>query len=145
MKTVGDILKGKPDRVLTIRPEASVLEALALMADANVGALVVTEGEHIAGILSERDCVRKLDIRGRNPRETPVRDIMTRSVVTVGPGQALEECMTLMTEKRFRHLPVMEGGRITGVVSIGDVVKATIAEQRFLIEQMRDYITGKGR
>ncbi len=145
MKTVGDVLKEKGKNVWTIGPQATVYEALTLMAERNVGAVLVMDAGRLAGILSERDCVRKLDLKGRSAAATRVSEIMTESVVYVHPEQTMEECMGLMTSRRFRHLPVFEGDRLVGVVSIGDVVKAVIADQGFLIEQLTNYITGKGR
>ncbi len=145
MKTVGDVLKEKGTNVWAIDPQSTVYDALMLMAERNVGAVLVLEAGSLVGILSERDCVRKLDIRGRSPATTRVSEIMTESVVYVHPEQTMEECMGLMTSRRFRHLPVLDGGRLVGVVSIGDVVKAVIADQGFLIEQLTNYITGKGR
>ncbi len=145
MKSVGDILKEKGRDVWTIGPQATVFDALALMAERNVGAVLVMESGRLAGIISERDCARKLDIKGRSSSSTLVSEIMTGTVVYVHPEQTLEECMGLMTARRIRHLPVLEGDTLVGVVSIGDVVKAVIAEQGFLIEQLTNYITGKGR
>jgi CBS domain-containing protein len=145
MKTVGDVLKEKGRAVWTIAPQATAYEALTLMAERNVGAVLVMESGKLVGILSERDCVRKLDIKGRSPASTKVSEIMTETVVYVRPEQSMEECMGLMTSRRFRHLPVLDGEALVGVVSIGDVVKAVIADQGFLIEQLTNYITGKGR
>ncbi len=145
MKSVGDILKEKGRDVWTLGPQATVFDALALMAERNVGAVLVMESGRLAGIISERDCARKLDIKGRSSSSTLVSEIMTGTVVYVHPEQTLEECMGLMTSRRIRHLPVLEGDTLVGVVSIGDVVKAVIAEQGFLIEQLTNYITGKGR
>jgi CBS domain-containing protein len=145
VKTVADVLREKGGTVHSIGPNATVYEALELMARQNIGAALVVEGERLAGIVSERDCVRKLELRGRSARDTRVGEIMTGSVFYVQPEQTIEECMGLMTSHRIRHLPVLQEGRIRGVVSIGDVVKAYIAEQGFLIEQLTNYITGKGR
>ena len=145
MKIVADILREKGGSAHTIGPLATAFEALELMAARNVGAVLVVESSGLVGILSERDCVRKLEIKGHAARDTRVGDIMTASVFYVHPEQTIEECMGLMTNHRIRHLPVLEGGSLVGVVSIGDVVKAYIAEQGFLIEQLTDYITGKGR
>lgn len=142
MKSVSEILRGKPRKLLSIGPEASVYEALVTMAEHEVGALVVMEGAHLAGIFSERDYARKVILHGKASRETAVRDIMTTRVLCVQPGTTLEECMGLMTDKRVRHLPVLEEGRVTAVISIGDVVKEMISEQRALIEQLEQYIHG---
>ncbi|HUJ86948.1 MAG TPA: CBS domain-containing protein [Burkholderiales bacterium] len=143
MTSVAHILKSKPDqRVATIRPEASVFEAVKMMAERNVGALVVLEGEKIVGVISERDYARKVALMARSSRDTLVRDIMTAPVMTVRPDQSNEECMALMTQHRLRHLPVLEGGRMIGVVSIGDLVKDIISEQKEIIQQLEHYIAG---
>lgn len=143
MTTAAQILKSKADqRVATIRPETSVIEAVKMMAERNVGALVVLEGEKIVGVISERDYARKVALMGRSSRDTPVRDIMTAPVMTVRPNQTNEECMALMTENRLRHLPVIDAGRMIGVVSIGDLVKDIISEQKEIIQQLEHYIAG---
>ena|SRR2546425_3609812 len=144
MKSVANILKSKPDpAVYTIAPTASVFEALELMAERSIGALVVTEGEHVVGIITERDYARKVILMARSSKETAVRDIMTSSVMYVRPDHTSEECMVLMTENRLRHLPVMDSGKLVGLVSIGDLVKDIISEQKFMIEQLEHYITGE--
>jgi CBS domain-containing protein len=140
MKTIKEILQSKPHGVLSISPEASVLDALRLMAEKEVGALVVLENEHLAGIFSERDYARKVILHGKSSKDTSVREIMTAKVVYVRPEQSVEECMALMTDKRIRHLPVLQDNRVIGVISIGDVVKEVISEQRFVIEQLEQYI-----
>lgn len=140
-KTVATILEGKGGEVLRIGPDATVFEALELMAEKGVGALVVTDGDHLAGILSERDYARKVILLDRGSRETKVAEIMTREVITVEPARTVTECMELMTERRFRHLPVVVEGELIGVISIGDVVKAVISEQRQLIKELEQYIT----
>lgn len=142
MSTVNDLLAVKGKSVVTIRPEQSVYEALALMAEKDIGALVVVAGERVAGILSERDYARKVILKGRFSRETPVRDIMTPAAVTVTPAQTIEECMALMTDKRHRHLPVIDNGKLVGIISIGDLVKSIIADQKFMIENLESYISG---
>jgi CBS domain-containing protein len=142
MKTVRDLLRTKGSQVYEVSPEDTVFDALKLMAEKNCGALMVMNGEAIAGILSERDVVRKVEVQGKTARETRVRDIMTEKVVTVQPGQSVAEVMQVMTDKRIRHLPVTEGGRLAGVISIGDVVKAIITDQEFTIQQLEQYITG---
>ena len=143
MKTVSELLKAKPDRTVhTIAPEAPVLDAIKLMAEKRIGALLAMEGEQVAGIVTERDYARKVVLLGRSSKETPVRDIMTSAVMYVRPDQSSEECMVLMTEKRLRHLPVMDGDKLVGMVSIGDLVKEVISEQKFLIEQLQQYISG---
>ena len=143
MKSVAHILKSKPDpTVYTIAPTASVFDALKRMAEKSIGALVVTEGAQVVGIITERDYARKVVLMARSSKETPVRDIMTSSVMYVRPGQTSEECMVLMTENRLRHLPVMDSGKLVGLISIGDLVKDIISEQKFIIEQLEHYITG---
>jgi len=143
MKSAASILKTKPHSdVYAIGPDASVFDAIRLMADKNVGALLVMDGARIAGIVTERDYARKIDLMSRASRETAVRDIMTAEVICVRPDQTSEECMALMTQNRMRHLPVMDGGKLAGVLSIGDLVKDIISEQRFTIEQLEHYIAG---
>jgi len=140
MTTVRQLLDSK-DRVLySVAPDAPVLEAIRLMAEHHVGALLVMQGETLSGIVSERDYARKVILRGRSSADTPVRDIMSSPVLTVTQADAVTRCMELMTERRVRHLPVTDGGRIIGMVSIGDLVKAVIAEQKNHIEQLESYI-----
>ncbi len=144
MTTAADVLKSKPQQTVhTITPTATVLEAVKLMADKNIGALLVMEGAHIAGIVTERDYARKVALMSRSSRDTPVREIMTSAVMYVRPDQTSEECMALMTENRLRHLPVMDRGKLLGLISIGDLVKNIISEQKFLIQQLEHYITGE--
>jgi CBS domain-containing protein len=144
MKTVAQILRSKPDQtVYTIIPTASVFDAVKLMAEKSIGALVVTADEQVVGIITERDYARKIILMARSSKDTPVRDIMTSTVMYVRPDQASEECMVLMTENRLRHLPVMEDGKLIGLVSIGDLVKDIISEQKFMIQQLEHYITGE--
>jgi CBS domain-containing protein len=143
MKTAADVLKSKAHQAVhTVTPGALVFDALKLMADKNIGALLVMEGERIAGIITERDYARKIVLMSRSSRETPVREIMTSAVMYVRPGQTTEECMVLMTENRLRHLPVVDGNRLLGLLSIGDLVKSIISEQKFTIEQLQNYISG---
>ena len=143
MKSVAQILKSKPDpTVHTIAPTASVFDAVTLMAQKNIGALIVIERDDVVGIITERDYARKIVLMARTSKDTCVREAMTASVMYVGPDQTTEECMALMTENRLRHLPVMDGGKLVGLVSIGDLVKDIISEQRFIIEQLEHYITG---
>jgi CBS domain-containing protein len=143
MKSVADILKSKPDQTIyTIAPTASVFDAVKLMAEKNIGALLVMEGEQIVGIITERDYARKIVLMTRSSKDTPVRDIMASEVMYVRPDQTSEECMVLMTENRLRHLPVINGGKLIGLISIGDLVKDVISEQQFIIEQLQHYITG---
>jgi CBS domain-containing protein len=140
MKTVRQPLQVKGSQIYAIAPDARVFDALMLMAEREVGALVVTDGGRLAGIISERDYARKVILHGKSSHEMQVRDIMTAKVITVHPGQTVEECMALMTGKRIRHLPVIEGDRLIGVVSIGDLVKEVIAEQEQTIKQLESYI-----
>jgi len=144
MKTVSDLLRSKGSAVDTVTPETSVFAALEVMANRNVGALVVLDGERIVGLISERDYARKVRLKGRSSQDTPVREIMTERVICVGPLQKIDACMALMTENRVRHLPVLKEHQLVGIVSIGDVVKAIIEDQRFTIEQLEHYITGHG-
>ncbi len=141
MKTVEQILDGKGSDVWSITPDASVLEAIKLMAEKEVGALLVMTGEKPVGIVSERDYARKVILKGRS-QETSIQDIMTTHVVYVSPDQSIEECMALMTEKHIRHLPVMDGEQLRGMLSIGDLVKAVIAEQKLVIKELERYISG---
>ena len=144
MKTAANLLKSKAHKdVHTIAPEASVFDALKVMADKNIGALLVMEAEEVAGIITERDYARKVALMSRSSKQTPVREIMTSAVMYVHPDQTSEDCMVLMTENRLRHLPVVDGGRLLGIISIGDLVKDIIAEQRFTIEQLEHYISGE--
>ena len=143
MVTVRQILKNKGSQAWSTEPQVTVYAALQLMAEKDIGALLVLADGKLVGIFSERDYARKLILRGKTSAETRVSEIMTSSVITVGPDQTIGECMALMTEKRFRHLPVVEGDRVLGVVSIGDVVKAIISDQEFVINQLESYITGK--
>jgi len=140
MISVRHLLDQKGRQIFSIAPGAAVLEAIRLMAERHVGALLVMEGETLSGIVSERDYARKVILMGRSSADTPVRDIMTSAVITVQPETPVEKCMQIMTDRRVRHLPVTEGGRVVGMVSIGDLVKAVIAEQQQHIEQLESYI-----
>jgi len=142
MKTVKQLLRVKESQVLSIQSDVLVYDALKLMAEKNVGALLVLEKGKLVGILSERDYARKVILMGKSSLNTPVRDIMTQRVMFVRPEQTVEECMALMTEKHIRHLPVLVGDQVVGVVSIGDLVKASIDEKDFMIKQLENYITG---
>ena len=144
MTVVAEILKSKPDAAVhSIAPSASVLDALKSMAQLRIGALLVMEGQAIVGILTERDYARKIALMGRTSVSTLVSDVMTQDVMYVQPTQTSEECMALMTENRLRHLPVVEDGAVLGMISIGDLVKDIISEQKFIIEQMKHYISGR--
>ena len=142
MAQVSDILKSKGGGLWSVSPRATVLESLEMMAAKDVGAVVVLDDGRLAGIFTERDYARKVVLAGRSSRELPVSEIMTTQVVCVAPQRSVDECLALMTDKRIRHLPVVEGGEVIGVVSIGDIVKNIISEQEFLIEQLEHYITG---
>ena len=144
MKKVAQILRSKSDQAVhTIDPTATMFDALKLMAEKNIGALLIVEGETIVGMLSERDYARKVILMGRSSKDTPIRDVMTSPVMYVSPQQSTEECMALMTESRLRHLPVLDDGRLIGLISIGDLVKDIISEQSFVIEQLQCYISGQ--
>lgn len=144
MTTVQQLLQNKGHKVWTTGAETSVYEALQMMADKNIGALIVVEGEDLVGIMSERDYARKVALMGKTAQQTKVKEIMTDQVYCVRPDQTIEECMGLMTDKRIRHLPVLDHNQLSGVISIGDVVKAVISKQEFLIEQLENYIVSGG-
>jgi CBS domain-containing protein len=143
MITVKQLLDEKGSTIWSTTPTASVYQALQLMAEVNVGALVVMNGDTIVGMCSERDYARKVALTGRTSRELKVADIMSTGIVTVTVRNSIEECMALMTERRIRHLPVVEDGRLLGLVSIGDIVKSIIQDQRSTIHHLEDYITGR--
>ena len=142
MKFVDQLLEGKGRDVWSVTPGDTVYDALELMSEKGIGALVVLDGNDLAGLFSERDYARKVILEGRSSRDTLVRDIMSARVVCVSPEQTIQDCMGLMSEKRIRHLPVVAGDRIVGLVSIGDVVKAVIADQEEVIEYLEHYIMG---
>ncbi len=143
MSNLAHILKSKPDHtVYTITPTASVFEAVKLMAEKNIGALVVLEGEKIVGMISERDYARTIVLMARSSKTTAVRDIMQTAVMYVLPDQTSEECMALMTEHRLRHFPVIDKGKLIGLISIGDLIKDVISAHKFTIQQLQHYITG---
>lgn len=142
MKLVNQLLDSKGHDVLSITPAASVLDAIKLMAEKGVGALIVMDGDALAGIVTERDYARKVILKGRSSQETPVSEIMTPDVISTSPEKTVNTCMNMMTDKRIRHLPVVEAGKVTGMVSIGDLVKAIIADQKEEIEQLEQYISG---
>jgi CBS domain-containing protein len=144
MTAASQILNSKPDKTIyTTTPAASVFDAVKLMAEKSIGALVVMEGETVAGLITERDYARKIVLMARSSKETPVRDIMTSPVMYVRPDQTSEECMVLMSENRVRHLLVMDKGKLIGLISIGDLVKDVISEQKFIIQQLEHYIAGE--
>jgi CBS domain-containing protein len=142
MKTVERLLEAKGYNIWSIAPDASVYEAVNLMADKEIGALLVLESGGLVGIISERDCTRKVILQERAPKDTLVREIMTSDVITVRPDQTVEECMALVTAKRIRHLPVVADDQLIGIASIGDLVKDIISEQEFTIQQLENYIKG---
>ncbi|MBS0227897.1 MAG: CBS domain-containing protein [Proteobacteria bacterium] len=140
MRTVRQLLEGKSADVFSISPDAAVIDAIRMMAERRVGALLVMEGARLAGIISERDYARKVVLQGRSSKDTPVRDIMTSQVVTVTPSDSTDRCMELVTNSRIRHLPVLDGDQVVGVLSIGDLVKAVMEMQRQDIDQLQRYI-----
>ena len=142
MKSVAELLKAKPTRVVSVKPEQSVLEAIKVLASEDVGAVIVMSGPRLVGIMSERDYTRKVVLKGRASDTTRVEEIMTASVIVVNPRTKARECMALMSEKGIRHLPVVEEGRVIGMVSIRDIVSDIIADQDFTIEQLEHYISG---
>lgn len=142
MAFVKELLQRKPADVWTIEPQATVYQALEIMADKNIGALPVMDGARIIGMVSERDYARKVILMGRSSRATTVADLMSHPVHTVGPNDTIETCMALMTERHVRHLPVLENGKLSGIISIGDVMKAIIAKQTVLIKDLENFING---
>ena len=142
MKRIQTLLKKKGHDVWHIAPDASVYDAIHLMAEKAVGALIVMDGSKLAGVISERDYARKIILEGRSSENTKISEVMSAEVITATPDSRIEECMAIMTEHRVRHLPVLEGDEVIGVISLGDLVKYIIAEQRFVIEQMERYISG---
>ena len=142
MLTVGQILKVKGDQVWSVSLDANVYEALRQMADRDIGALLVMDGERLVGIFSERDYARKIVLYGKSSMNTPVHEVMTKDVTGVTVDDSTVDCMEKITDGRFRHLPVLEGDQVIGVISIGDLVKAIISEQEFTIQQLENYITG---
>ena len=142
MGAVNSILRGKGNIIFTIPPETIVYNALEIMVEKNVSALLVMENDKLAGIFTERDYARKVILKGKASKETKIGEIMTRELITVSPETSLDSCMRLMTGKTIRHLPVVDNGQLAGIISIGDVVKYIIEEQKFIIENMEHYITG---
>ena len=142
MKTMKQLLEAKGSHVWTISPDASIFEAIQLMDEKQIGALVIVDGNKTVGIVSERDYARKIILHDRSSRETAVREIMSAKVMIARPDQSVHDCLALMTERRVRHLPVVDGDDLLGMVSIGDLVKAVIADQQFQIEQLEHYISG---
>jgi CBS domain-containing protein len=142
MPTVEDILRSKGHAVWSVEPTDTVLHALGVMAEHGIGAVLVLDGEKLVGVLTERDYARKVVLAGRSSKDSAIKDVMTSHIVCVAPSRSIDECMALMTEKRVRHLPVLEQKRVIGIISIGDLVKATIADREFTIAQLQSYITG---
>jgi CBS domain-containing protein len=142
MKLVKHLLVAKGNEVWSVSSDDSVLNAIKLMAEKKIGALLVINGEQLAGIISERDYARKIILQGKSSEKTPVEEIMSKDVICTEPLQTVNDCMEIMTEKHVRHLPVLENGKVVGMISIGDLVKAIIAEQQFEIEQLAKYISG---
>ena len=145
MSTVRELIRKKGGRVYAVAPDATVYDALKMMAEHNTGALLVMDGAKVEGILSERDCVRKVDLAGKSSKTARVREIMTGRVVYVDAGQPLEECMALMIDKNIRHLPVYDNKELLGLISVRDVLKEVVDVQKFMISQLEHYITGGGR
>lgn len=143
MRTIASILDGKGRDVWTVPPDATVRRALEVMADKNVGALVVMDEDEVVGIISERDYARRVELGGKRAADVAVSDIMTSTVITVDPQQRAESCLTLMTDRRVRHLPVLSDGTVVGLVSIGDIVKAVISDLSDLVDQLEGYIQGR--
>lgn len=141
MKSVRDLIQQKGRQVWSVGPQTTVYDTLSLMAAKEIGAVLVVEAERPVGIFSERDYARQVVLKGKSSKDTPVREVMTARVVFVRPEQSIDDCMALMTDKRIRHLPVLEQGKVVGILSIGDVVKAVISEKQFLIEQLENYIS----
>ena len=142
MESIKQLLKNKGSKVWHVTPDTNVFDALKIMADKNIGAMPVLESEKIVGIFSERDYARKVILEGKASKNTAVKEIMSTKVLYVGPDQSIEECMALMTDKHIRHLPVLEGGELLGIISIEDVVKAIISEQEITIHWLEKYISG---
>ena len=142
MKFVHQILEAKGHDSWSTSPDSTVFEAVQLLSDKGVGALLVMEDEQLVGIITERDYARKIILEGKSSRQTPVKEVMTTRVLIVAPDRPVDDCLALMTDKQCRHLPVVQDGKVVGVVSIGDLVKAIIAEQQILIDQLQHYITG---
>ncbi len=141
-KTVRELLQNKKDKVWTIGPHASAYEALQVMADKDIGALLVVDKKKLVGVFSERDYARKVILKGKSSKTTTVGALMTAKVLYVSPDMTVDECMALMTDKHVRHLPVLDAGNLAGIVTIGDVVKSVVADQKFMIQELEKYISG---
>jgi CBS domain-containing protein len=145
MTVLRDVIHRKGGDIYSVGPEATVLDALRLMAEKNIGAVLVLEGGKVEGILSERDCIRRVELHGRTVQDTQVKDVMTSKVLYVQAGQTLEECVAVMIDKNIRHLPVFEGEDLVGLISARDALKEMVDQQKFVISQLEHYITGGGR
>jgi CBS domain-containing protein len=145
MTLLREIIQRKGGDVYSVEPNATVFEALKMMADKNIGAVLVCEGDQVQGIVTERDCIRRVELKGRTVRDTPVKEIMTSKVLYVQTGQTLEECVAIMIDKNIRHLPVFDGDKLVGLISARDALKEMVDEQKFVISQLEHYITGGGR
>ncbi len=145
MITAREMIRKKGQEVWSVRSDATALEAMKLMADKNIGAVLVIDDGKVVGILSERDCLRRLEVQGRNPRETRVGEIMTSKVIYVEADRTIEECVAIMIDKNIRHLPVYEDARLIGILSVRDALKELVDYQKFMIDQLERYITGGGR
>ena len=145
MRSVRQLLEAKAPEIFSIGPDAPVIDAIRLMSEKRIGAVLVMEHGRVVGILSERDYARKIVLKGRSSADTPVRAIMTSDVISVGLGDTADHCMQLITDQRIRHLPVLQGDQVMGVVSIGDLVKAVIEDQQVEIDQLQSYIVGRSR
>lgn len=143
MNTVRDLVRTKGSQIFSVKPDATVLEALKLMAEKNIGAVMVMDGAKVAGILSERDCVRKVDLAGKTFKSAKVSEVMTSKVLYVDDTQSLDECMAIMIDKNIRHLPVYEEGKLVGLISVRDVLKQVVDYQKFMISQLEHYISGR--
>ena len=144
MKNVRELLDKKGTVIFSVQPDVTVFATLELMAEKEIGAVLVFENDRLVGLFSERDYARQVILKGKSSKDTPVRDVMTARVTYIRPEQTVEDCMALMTDKRVRHLPVLDQGRVVGLVSIGDIVKAVISEKQFIIEQLENYISSGG-
>lgn len=142
MQTIKQLLDTKGNNILSIDPNSSVYDAIKAMADNHVGSLLVMKNDNLVGIITERDYSRNVILKGKSSKDTPVKDIMISNVLCAKPEQSIEQCMALMTDKHVRHLPVAENDKVIGIISIGDLVKAIISEQKFMIEQLEHYING---
>lgn len=144
MKNCRELLDQKGNAIWSVKPDETVFSTLQLMADKGIGAVLVFEGDRLIGLFSERDYARQVILKGKSSRDTAVREVMTSRVTYVRPDQTVDDCMAVMTDKRVRHLPVIDGAQVIGILSIGDIVKAVISEKQFIIEQLEQYITSGG-